>query len=123
MEVQIEIVDIHIVYNTIDNEPFKIVIIKAPFGVGNMRFAMFIWYDDLLWLSIISEETLKKIQKSNDILLHKPFHGNFGFLLRIIIGTLVIQCFNKVSNTEDLFNYMHNYLDLFEIDEQQYVLK
>ena len=131
MDVQIEIVDTHIVYNTIDNKPYKIIITKDPYIQDNIRlFNMFIRYDEFLWVSIISEEELKKIQKSDDITLDditldEPYVNMFGCVrMNVYIkdfGRLII-C-KITNNVDDIYNQMLARLDLFEIDEQQYVLK
>ena len=124
MEVQIEIVDIHIVYNTIDNEPFKIVIIKEPNRLTDKEFVMFIRYGEFLWLSVIFEEKLKKIQKSDNITFDI---GNNASCIKVNIGDFKRYLYkvynNNKNNTNNIYMHMYMHLYLFDIDEQQYVLK
>ena len=142
MEVQIEIVDTHIVYNTTDNKPFKIIIIKNPYNIknypysllkDNTRFLIFMQYDDVLWTYIITPEELENIQKSNDIIFDQAYiitaysvrmNVNIGDVrMNVNIGDFKKSLFKANNNTNDINNYMYTHLELFEIDDQQYVLK
>ena len=123
---EIEIVDTHIVYNTIDNEPFKIIIIKYTYFPNNTRFNMLIRYNEFLWISVISQEQLEKIQKSNDITLNEPYiiDANGNFKMKVNIVDIEQHYIYKLNhNFSNIYNCMLTRLDLFEIDEQQYVLK
>ena len=124
MEVQIEIVDTHIVYNTINNEPFKIVFIKEPNILPYKEVVMCIRYGEFLWLSVIFEEKLEKIQKSDDITF--DIDNNTSGCIEVNIGDFkryLYKVNNNNNNTNNINNYMYTHLELFEIDEQQYVLK
>ena len=124
MEVQIEIVDTHIVYNTINNEPFKIVFIKEPNILPYKEVVMCIRYGEFLWLSVIFEEKLKKIQKSDNITFDI---GNNASCIKVNIGDFKRYLYkvynNNKNNTNNIYMHMYMHLYLFDIDEQQYVLK
>ena len=87
---------------------------------------MLIRYNGFLWVSVISEEKLEKIQKSDDITLDEPYIMGPSVRMRVNIGhleQLVVFVF-KVNNGGDINNYILSCLvGLFEINEQQYVLK